>query len=303
MDSGRAHSCPPGPQRSGTTVTSQGEGSMKAPSSIRLGAGPVAAMLFAFAVLAACATAPTAPPAARSELAPTGKLRVGLLFRNASYVTKDGPAAEMQGVAVDLGRALARQLGVPFEPVRYEAVGKMVDGAKAGDWDVAFLGFEPARTPHMDFTAAYLEIGNSYLVPAGSPIRIIGDVDRPGHRIGVSQRSLQDVFVTRSIKHAQLVRVPSNAESVKLLASGKINALIANRTALLAVAESVPGSRILEGSVFNLGQSLGIAKGRPAGTAYAKEFIEYAKSSGLVQQAIDRAELRGVNVAARASGM
>lgn len=276
---------------------------MNALHSFQLGAGRAAVILFAAAILSACATAPTAPPAARSELAPTGKLRVGLLVTNPSFVTKDGPAAEMRGVAVDLGRELARQLGVPFEPVRYEAISKMVDGTKAGDWDVAFLGFEPARTAHMDFTAAYAEIGNSYLVPAGSPLRSIGDVDRPGHRIGVTQRSVQDAFVTRSIKQAQLIRVSSNSEGVKLLASGKIHALVANRTALLATAERVPGSRILEGSIFNVEQSLGIAKGRPAGTAYAKEFIESAKSSGLVQQSIDRAELRGVNVAPRASSM
>lgn len=271
--------------------------------SFRLGMGRAAATLFAVAMLSACATAPTAPPAARSELAPTGKLRVALFARNPSYVTKDGPATEMQGVAVDLARELAKQLGVPFEPVRYDAVGKMVDGASAGDWDVAFLGLDPARTPYMDFTAAYAQIGNSYLVLAGSPIRSIGDVDKPGHRIGVSQRSVQDAFVTRNIKQAQLIRVSLNREGMKLLVSGKIDAFVANRTALLGLVKEVPGSRILEGSIFNLGQALGIAKGRPAGTAYAKKFIEFAKSSGLVQQAIDRAGVRGMNVAPGASSM
>lgn len=274
---------------------------MKALHSLRM--ARAAALLFTITVLAACATAPTAPPAARSELAPTGKLRVGFLVTNPSYVTRDGLPAEMQGVAVDLARELAKQLGVPFEPVRYEAVSKMVDAAKASEWDVAFLGYEPARSAFMDFTAAYAEIGNSYLVPAGSSLRTVVDVDKPGHRIGVSQRSAQDVFVTRTIKQAQLIRVSSNAESIKLLAAGKIHAMVANRTALLALAEKVPGSRILEGSLFSIGQSLGIAKGRPAGTAYAKEFVEYAKSSGLVQQAIDRSGQRGMNVAPRATGM
>jgi polar amino acid transport system substrate-binding protein len=174
----------------------------------------------------------------------------------------------------------------------------MLDGAKAGEWDVAFLGFEPARTAQMDFTAAYAQIGNSYLVPAGSPIRSIGDVDKPGHRILVLQRTVQDAFVTRNIKQAQLIRVSSFRENLKLMVSGKIDAAVGNRTFLLDLVKEVPGSRILEGSIFNLDQSLGIAKGRPAGTAYAKKFIEYAKSSGLVQQAIDRAGVRGMNVAA-----
>lgn len=275
---------------------------MNVSHSFRLGMGRAAATFFAVAMLAACATAPTAPPAARSELAPTGKLRVALFARNPSYVTKDGPATEMQGVAVDLARELAKQLGVPFEPVRYEAVSKMVDGASAGDWDVAFLGFEPARTAHMDFTGAYAQVGNSYLVPAGSAIQSIGDVDKKGHRIGVEQRSAQDVFVTKNIKQAQLVRV-SGPEGVKLLTSGKVDALIANRTLLLGLVKKVPGSRILEGNLFNVDQSIGIPKGRPAGTAYVKKFIEHAKSSGLVQQAIDRAGVRGMNVAPTASSM
>ena len=276
---------------------------MNALHSFHRGAGLAAALLFVLATASAWAAAPTAPPAARSELTPTGKLRVGLLVRNTSYVTKDGPATEMQGVAVDLARELAKQLGAPFEPVRYDAVSKMVDGAKAGDWDVAFLGFEPARTGLIDFTSAYAAIGNSYLVAAGSPIRSIGDVDKPGHRIGVSQRSAQDAFVTKNVKQAQLIRSANNRESMKLLASGKIDALVANRTALLALAKEVPGSRILEGSIFNVDQSIGIPKGRPAGTAYAKSFIEYAKSSGLVQRAIDRAGMHGLNVAPPASGM
>jgi len=179
----------------------------------------------------------------------------------------------------------------------------MLDGAKTGDWDVAFLGYDPARTAYMDFTAAYAEVGSSYMVPAGSPIRSVGDVDRPGYRIGVAQRSAQDVFLTRSIKQAQLIRLPRTQDGVKLLASGKLDALMANRIVLLEEIKNLPGSQVLEGSVLNIGQSLGIARGRPAGTAYAKSFIEYAKSSGLVQRAIDRAGMHGLNVAPPASGM
>jgi len=276
---------------------------MKTLHASRFEAGRVATLLVAIAFLTACATAPTAPPAARSELAPTGKLRVALLTLNPSYVTKDGATSEMQGIAVDLGRELARQLGVPFEPVRYPAVGRLLDGAKAGAWDVAFLGFEPARTAYMDFTAAYAQVGSSYMVPAGSPIWNIGDVDRTGLRIGVAQRSAQDVLLTRSIKQAQVMRLPATRDGVQLLASGKLDALMANRIVLFEEVKSLPGSRILDGSVLDVGQSLGIAKGRPAGTAFVKTFIEYAKSSGLVQQAIDRAGMRGMNVAPPTSGM
>jgi len=260
-------------------------------------------LLFALAMLSACATAPTPPAAARSELAPTGKLRVGLLVANPVFVTKDGPAAEMRGIAVDLGRGLAQQLGVAFEPVRYQSIGKMLEGAKTRDWDVAFLGFEPARAADMDFAGAYLEHGNSYLVPAGSQIRTIGDADKSGHRIAVSQRSVQDTYLTGNLKRAELIRVSTASEGAELLNSGKVQALSGNRTVLLALAAKVSGSRVLDGNFSVTQHALAVAKGRPAGTAYAKEFIEHAKASGLVQQGIERAELRGVNVAPRAPGM
>lgn len=259
-------------------------------------------MLCMVAFPTACVTVPTLPLIARSELAPTGKLRVGLLVVNPLYVSKDGPAAEMRGVAVELARELSERLGVPFEPVRYSSIKEMMEEAKSGDWDVAFVGYDPARAGDMDFAAAYLEVGNSYLVPVDSQIRSIGDADKLGHRIGVAARSILDIFLTRNLKQAQLIRVSAvRAEGVQLLSSGTINALAGDWQMLLDLSAKVPGSRVVEGSVYGTLQSLAVAKGRPAGTAYAKEFIEYAKASGLVQQAIQRAELRGVTVAPPAS--
>jgi polar amino acid transport system substrate-binding protein len=263
--------------------------------------GRAAALLFAFTVLTA--TAQTVPPAARSELAPGGKLRVGLLVTNPVFVSKDGAPGEMRGVAVELGRELAKQLGVPFEPVRYDVVAKLVDGAKSREWDVAFLGFEKERAALMDFTAPYLETGSSYLVSAGSPIKVIGDVDKPGHRIGASDRSAQERYLTGNLKQAQLVKYSGAAgkEGVQLLSSGKVHALAGNRVTLTEIAAKIPGSRVLEGQFAPVLHVLGVAKGRPAGAAYAKEFIEQAKASGLVRQAIDRAQLKGVKVAAASS--
>lgn len=244
------------------------------------------------------------PRTARAELAPTGKLRVGLLVQNPVFVSKDGPAAEMQGVAVEIGRELAKRLGVAFEPVRYPSVAHMIEATKTRDWDVAFLGFEPARTADMDFTGPYLDIANSLLVPAGSKIRTISDADQPGHRIVVSQRSVQDIYLSRNLKRAELLRVASvGSDGVQLLSAGSVHALGGNRMTLLQVAAKVPGSRVLDENFSVTQHALAVAKGRPAGTAYAKEFIEQAKAGGLVRQAIERAELRGVNVAPRAPGM
>jgi len=275
---------------------------MNALHSSKLRAGRAAFVLLTFALLSAHATAQTAIATARSELAPTGKLRVGFLVLNPVFVTKDGQAGEMQGIAVELGRGLAKQLGVAFEPVRYTAVDRMIDGAKARAWDVAFLGHDPARTVDMDFTAPYLEVGNTYLVPAGSSIKSIGDADKAGHRIGVAQRSITDLFLTRSLKQAELIRIPSvQTSGLELLASGKAHALVGNHVVLAGLAAKIPGSRLVEGSFYSTPQALAVAKGRPAGTAYAKEFIEHAKASGLVKQAIQRTGLPGLTVAPSAS--
>src|SRR5260221_10608567 len=131
-------------------------------------------------VLSACATTSQIPPAARSERAPTGTLRVGINVENFLLVNKEGVGGEYSGIAVDLGRELGRRLGVPVELVAFDTAGKLADAVKAGAWDVAFLGNEPARANEIAFSAAYLEIEAGYLVPAGSPIRTIAEVDRRG---------------------------------------------------------------------------------------------------------------------------
>jgi polar amino acid transport system substrate-binding protein len=209
----------------------------------------------------------------------------------------------MRGVAVELGRELARQLGASFEPVRYDSVAKLVDGAKTHDWDVAFLGYEDERAAWMDFTAPYLELRSSYLVLAESPIESIDEVDRTGNRVGTSDRSTLERYLTRNLKRAQLVRLPSSVamEGAQLLKSGKLDALSGSRMTLLQVSARLPNSRILDGHFAPVYHVLAVAKGRPAGVEYAKEFIEHAKASGLVQQAIDHAELREVTVAPFAS--
>ncbi len=130
--------------------------------------------------LSACATTSQVPPAARSELAPAGKLRVGINVQNFLLVNKERVGGEYGGIAVDLGRELGRRLGVPVELVPFDTAGKLADAVKAGVWDVAFLGNEPARASEIAFSPAYLEIEAGYLVPAGSPIRTIAEVDREG---------------------------------------------------------------------------------------------------------------------------
>lgn len=144
------------------------------------GAGRATVLVLASALLSSCATVPTAPPGARSELAPTGKLRAAINFGNPVLAQKDQASGEPRGVSVDLARELGRRLGVPVELVTYDAAGKVFDALKTGAWDIAFLAIDPARATEIAFTAPYVVIEGTYLVPADSPLRTIQDVDREG---------------------------------------------------------------------------------------------------------------------------
>src|ERR1041384_2089417 len=156
-------------------------------------------------VLTSAAMANDIPSALRSELAPTGTLRVGLNHGNFLLVTPGSMTGEPRGVAPDLAREIGRRLGVPVAFVNFDTAGKLADAVKTGVWDIAFLGAEPQRAGEIAFTAAYLEIPSTYLVPATSPFRTAADVDRPGVRIAVAEQSAYGLFLERSIKHAQLV--------------------------------------------------------------------------------------------------
>jgi len=240
----------------------------------------------------------TPSPAARSELAPTGKLRVGINYGNFLLVNKDPASGEYRGIAVDLGRELGRRLEVPVDLVAFETAGKLADAAKAGAWDVAFLGNEPQRAGEIAFSPAYLEIEAGYLVPAGSPIRSIADVDRKGVRIAVAVNSAYDLYLSRSLKHATLVRVQGIQGSYDIFVKDKLEVLSGLKPRLTTDAASLPGSRVLEGRFTAVQQSVGTPQGRPAGAKYLGEFAQDVKASGFVAQAIARHAVRGVSVAA-----
>src|SRR5688572_1962394 len=233
---------------------------------------------FAIALLAICsvvlpARAQEISPAVRSELVPTGTLRVGINFGNALLAGKDANGTP-RGIAVDLAHELARRLSVPIKIIPYDSAGQMADGAKAGLWDVAFLGADPDRANEITFTAPYLEIDSTYLVPPGSPLRTVVDVDRDGVRIAVSEKSAYDLFLSRSLRRAQLVRVPGVNPSIDLYFTQKLDALAGLKPLLVEVAERQPGSRVLEGRFTVVQQGVGNPKGRDVGARYLREFVE-----------------------------
>ena len=248
--------------------------------------------------LIGCASIGTAPTSeARQALAPTGKLRVALQLGSPHNVVRDSTSGQMKGVGFDLGNELARRMGVAFEPVLYPSVGALLDAGKSGAWDVAFVGFSPARAKEWDFTALHMEMEFGYLVPANSSIATLADVDRPGIRVAVQEKSQPDVFVSRALKNAEVVRASSLAATLELLKSGKADAIFSIKPSLFEASNQLPGSRVLDGRSGVDPHAMAMPKGRDAGVAYARRFIENAKSEGLVKAAIERAGMRGAVVA------
>jgi polar amino acid transport system substrate-binding protein len=232
----------------------------------------------------------------RFQLAPKGKLRVGINYGNPVLAKRDPSSGQLHGLAVDLAEELGNRSGLPIEVVAFESAGKMFEAVKTAEWDVAFLAIDAGRADEIDFTAAYIEIEGTYLVPSGSPVSTIADVDRKGTRVGVSAKSAYDLFLSRSIQHAELIRAPDPNSAFELIVAGKVDVVAGVRQHLVANAEKLPGSRVLDGRFMAIQQAVGIPKGREAGARYLRDFIEDVKASGFVARAIDKAGIRGVSV-------
>jgi len=234
---------------------------------------------------------------AKEQLTPTGKLRVGVNLGNFLLVNKDAAGGAPRGIVPDLAQELGRRLGVPVQLVTFAGAGETADSAQSGAWDVAFIGAEPQRAEQIAFTPAYLEIPATYLVPAGSTIRSLAEVDRPGIRIAVSARSAYDLFLSRNLKHAQLVRAEGIPASYDLFVADKLDVLAGLLPRLVTDVERLPGARILEGKFTAVQQAVGTPKARNAAAAYLGEFVADIKASGLVGRLIERHGVKGVNVA------
>jgi polar amino acid transport system substrate-binding protein len=222
---------------------------------------------------------------------------VGLNYGNFLLVLQDEPDGSPRGIAPDLGRELGRRLGVPVEFVRFKQAGQLADGVRDGKCDVGFLGAEPQRANEIAFTSAYLEIPVTFLVPAGSKIRSLAEVDREGVRIAVSARSAYDLYLSRTLKHAKLERVEGIDASYALFKNDGLEALAGLKPRLVSDAEKLPGSRVLEGQVTGVQQAVGVSRKREAAARFTREFVDDVKRSGLVAKIIEKHGVRGVSVA------
>jgi len=234
---------------------------------------------------------------ARSQLAPSGKLRVGINHSNFLLVNPGSPMGAPAGIAPDLALEFGRRLGVPVEFVSFDAAGKTADAIRDAQVDAGFIASEAERASVIEFSPAYLELPATYMVPPGSPIKSIAEVDREGVRVALSGRSAYDLYLSRTLKKAQIVRAEGIPASFKLFVDQKLEVLAGLKPGLLADLQKLPGARLLEGQFTAVQQSIGVPKARAGALRHVSEFVEEAKRSGLVQQLVDRHKVKGVNVA------
>lgn len=239
-------------------------------------------------------------PEVRSELAPSGVLRAGINLANFLLVTGRGPEGEPQGVAPDMAAEIAERLGADVAYVPFATPSELADAAGDDVWDIGLIGAEPARAETISFTAAYAEIEATCLVPAGSALRGVEEIDREGVRIAVARGSAYDLFLSRSLEHAELVRASGLDGSFDLFVEEKLDALAGLRPRLISDVERLPGARILGGRFTAVQQAVGTPRPRERGAAFLREVVEEAKASGLVQRLIERHGVRGLSVAGAA---
>jgi polar amino acid transport system substrate-binding protein len=227
-------------------------------------------------------------PDVSRELAPTGVLRAAINLGNIVLAQKAPDSGELQGASVDLARELSRRLGVPVTLVEFDAAGKVFEAVKSGGLDVVFMAIDPVRAKEVLFTAPYVIIEGTYLVRDGSPLRAPQDFDRPGLRIAVGRGAAYDLFLSRALKHAELVRADTSEDAVRLFVEAGLDAAAGVKQPLVKFARNNNGYRVIEEAFTAIEQAMGTPRGRPVGRRYLQSFVEEMKSSGFVADALTR---------------
>jgi polar amino acid transport system substrate-binding protein len=222
------------------------------------------------------------------DLAPSGRLRAAINLGNA--VLAQGTPQELRGVTVDLSREMARRTGLPLDLVPFDAAGKVFEALKAGAWDIGFIAIEPARATEIEFSPPYVLIEGTYMVRGASPLKAIEDVDKAGIRIAVGRGSAYDLFLTRTLKNAELVRSPTGGccSMVEMFLADKLDVVAGVRQQLEPFARRDATLRVMNGRFQVIRQAIAVPKGRTAAAAYVRSFIEEMKASGFVKAGLDR---------------
>ena len=238
-------------------------------------------------------------PDVKRELAPTGTLRVGINLSNFLLVTGKAANGDPVGVAPDMGAEIARRLGVPVSYVTYKTPGELADMAATNTWDIGLIGAEPQRAAKIAFSPAYCEIEATYLVPAGSSLKTLADVDAPGVRIAVTARAAYGLWLERNIKRAKLVGTDTLDSATDKFLVDKLEALAGLKPKLLSDITKIPGGKILDGHFMTVQQAIGTARTNTASAEWLRDFAEEAKATGLVAQLIAKHKVVGLSVAGK----
>jgi polar amino acid transport system substrate-binding protein len=234
---------------------------------------------------------------AKAELAPTGVLRAGINLSNFLLVTGRAANGNPEGVSPDMAQAIADKLGVPLKLIPFKSPGELADQATNNVWDIGNIGAEPQRAQQIAFTAAYCEIEATYMVPAGSPIKSIAEVDKKGVRIVVAARAAYCLWLENNIKNATLVQVTGAEATLKKFVDEKFDVMAGLRPGLIKDVEKLPGARILDGQFSAVQQAVGTPKKNSAGAEFLAAFVEDAKKTGLVASFIEKHKVKGLSVA------
>jgi len=247
--------------------------------------------------LASCAMTPSVPDSVRHEFAPTGVLRAGVNLGNPVIAQKDPGGGAPRGVGPDLARELAKRLGVGIDYVTFDTAGKMADAVKQGAWDVAFLADDPLRANEITFSRPYVQIEGTYMVRKESPLMKMDDFDQKGVKIAVGNKTAYDLYLTRTIRNAQLVRAATSIAAVEQFKAEHLDAVAGVKNPLVAIASKDPAYRVIQGNFMVIGQASGVPKGRDAAARYLHDFIEEMKRSGFVADALKRSGVDDATVA------
>jgi polar amino acid transport system substrate-binding protein len=235
-----------------------------------------------------------------NELAPTGKLRVAIAVGpapSALYAIKDDATGQYRGVTVELGSAMAKKLGIPVEFLPHLASGEIQNSAASGKWDVTFMPVDEERKKIVDFGNAYHLLQSTYLVGPGAKLANVEEANASGVRIGGVADTATFRAAQRTAPKATFVALPGVDAAVAAMKAGEVDCIALSRESLSNLVTKIPGSRVLDGGFLNSSTAVAVPKGKPEALVYVSQFVEEAKSSGLVRRAFDAMNLQSAQVA------
>jgi len=239
-------------------------------------------------------------PTTLKSFAPSGSLRVGINLGNPVLASEDGATKQLSGISVDIANEIGKRINLPIQLIPFKSASATVDGIKNGELDMVFVAIDPVRGADISYTPAYIQIEGAYMVKASSPLKSNVEVDVAGTEIVVGKGSAYDLYLTREIKNATLLRAASSQAVIDDFMSGKGNVAAGVKQQLESDAKRYEGLRMLPGRFMVINQSIGIPKARPdfeKTTAYLSEVITQLKQSGFIVNSMQRHHIQGAKVA------